>query len=411
VVAPGLSDRFREVRARTEALAAPLSPEDQTLQSMPSASPTKWHRAHTTWFFEEFVLGPRGVPAFDPSYRYLFNSYYEAVGPRHLRARRGVVSRPGAAEVGAYRAHVDDQMLRLLAEDDDPALLGIVTLGLNHEEQHQELLLTDILSAFHESPLAPAYRPAAQRPPPRASASYAPARFASFEGGVAAIGADPSASFTFDNEGPRHRVYLEPFALAHRCVTVGEVRAFVDDGGYRAPALWRAEGYDRAKAAGRTCPAYLRFDAGVALGFTVDGEVPLADDEPASHLDWYEADAIAAWLGGRLPTEAEWEHAAAAEPVTGERFDLRPAPAAGDGLTQLYGDVWQWTSSAYSPYPGFSAAVGAVGEYNGKFMVNQMVLRGGSCFTPPGHTRATYRNFWHPDTAFQVTGARVARSL
>ena len=266
-----LAARYDVVRARTERLAAPLSPEDQTLQSMPSASPTRWHRAHTTWFFEEFVLGPCGVPAFDPSYRFLFNSYYEAVGPRHVRARRGMISRPSTAEVGAYRQAVDERMRALLAENVDPKVRELVTLGLNHEEQHQELLLTDILHAFHESPLLPAYRPAADRPPARAFAAPAPVRFVAFEAGLVSVGADPSASFGFDNEGPRHRVWLEPFALAHRCVTVGEVRAFVEDGGYSTPSLWRAEGYDRAKAQGRTAPAYLRFEGGAALGFTVDG--------------------------------------------------------------------------------------------------------------------------------------------
>lgn len=407
-----LSARFLAVRAATEALAAPLSPEDQQLQSMPDASPTKWHRAHTSWFFEEFLLTPAGREPVHPSYRFLFNSYYDAVGPRHARPRRGLLSRPSSDEVTAYRRAVDGRTLELIQSADEPALerLGpLLELGLAHEEQHQELILTDILHAFSLSPLLPALRPPASRPrlEPRPAE---PLAFVEYPGGLVQIGAAPGSGFHFDNEGPRHRVFLEPFALASRPISVAEVRAFIEAGGYREPALWLAEGFEHARAQGREAPANFRLDGARAVVFGVDGEREALDDEPACHLSYYEADALARFLGGRLPTELEWEHAAArSEPALGnfrESGALRPLPGGA-----LFGDVWQWTSSAYAPYPGFRPAAGAVGEYNGKFMVSQLVLRGGSCFTPAGHVRATYRNFWHPGTSFQMSGARVARSL
>ena len=414
--------RFASVRAATEALAAPLSAEDQQLQSMDDASPTKWHRAHTTWFFEEFLLGPAGVAPCRPEYRYLFNSYYEAVGPRHPRPRRGLLSRPSCDEVAAYRRAVDGRMRELLGALDDDALTRVallVELGLAHEEQHQELLLTDILHALAQSPLRPAYRASA---PPTAGARVpstpAPLRFVRHDGGLCEIGDDGDLRFTFDNEGPRHRVWVEPFELASRPVSVGEVRAFIDAGGYETPALWLAEGFDWVRREGVHAPLYTERDGATLRGFTLDGDAALDPDAPASHLSYYEADAIARFLGGRLPTEAEWEVVAARVPVAGnDRASgaLRPV-AAGvasvtEGVGQLFGDVWEWTSSAYAPYPGFTAAAGAVGEYNGKFMVSQLVLRGGSCLTPPGHVRPTYRNFWPPHTRFQMTGARVARSV
>ncbi|MCA9678120.1 MAG: ergothioneine biosynthesis protein EgtB [Myxococcales bacterium] len=411
-----LIERYLRVRARSEALAAPLSAEDQQVQSMPSCSPTKWHRAHTTWFFETFVLTPHGVPPVDARWSELFNSYYQAVGPRHPRPRRGLLSRPGVAEIAAYRATVDGRLCELLAAADPAqraALTPLVELGLAHEEQHQELLLTDALHALAQSPLSPAYRGPA---PAASTAAPAPLRFTDFDGGLIDQGASADAGFHFDNEQPRHRAWLAPFAIADRPVTVAEVRAFADDGGYRAPALWLSDGWEQVQAEGLDAPAYVVRADGAWLGFGLDGVRALAPAEPAAFLSYYEADAIARWLGARLPTEAEWEHAATGRPVVGNLLDdarppgaLRPLPGAGAALDQLYGDVWEWTRSSYEPYPGYAPATGALGEYNGKFMINQRVLRGGSCFTPPGHLRATYRNFWHPDTRFQVTGLRLAR--
>ncbi|MDP2313588.1 MAG: ergothioneine biosynthesis protein EgtB [Pseudomonadota bacterium] len=422
-----LRARFHAVRSATEALAAPLSPEDQQLQSMPSCSPTKWHRGHTTWFFEAFVLGPLGTPPHDPRFAVLFNSYYEALGPRHPRPHRGLLSRPTAAEVGVWRARVDERVDRLLTTADGATLARIaplVTLGLAHEEQHQELLLTDILHAFAQNPLRPAYRSGGgpARLPAQGGASSvdpAPPGWVAFEEGPAEIGAAVQASaaraeFAFDNEGPRHRVWLAPYALATRLVTVGEARAFVQAGGYDTPSLWLSDGLDFVRSHGLRAPGYVKVEDGAWRVFGLDGLREARDDEPVAHLSFYEADALARFLGARLPTEAEWERAASGAPTVGNLRDtdaLRPLPAAGTGLTQLYGDAWEWTASAYAPYPGYTPAAGAVGEYNGKFMVNQLVLRGGSCLTPPGHIRATYRNFWHPDTRFQVTGLRLARDL
>jgi ergothioneine biosynthesis protein EgtB len=395
-------DAFVRTRRHTEVLAAPLSAEDQTLQSMPSASPTKWHRAHTTWFFETFLLAPRGVPAFDARWAVLFNSYYEALGPRHERPKRGLLSRPSVEEIAAYRATVDGRMIDLLGSADDATLADLeplVRLGVAHEEQHQELILTDILHALSENPLRPAYRRDGAAPlRPTAPADTAPMRFVPFDGGLGAIGARPEEPFAFDNEGPRHRRWLEPFALADRLVTVGEAKAFVRDGGYETASLWLSEGWDFVRSHDIRSPLHARLEAGAWTVFTLDGEREAHDDEPASHLSFYEADAIARWLGGRLPTEAEWETSA-------EASDARKiAP-----IRQLYGDTWQWTRSSYEPYPGFSPPQGAIGEYNGKFMVSQLVLRGGSCLTPPGHVRSSYRNFWPPDTRFQMTGVRLAK--
>lgn len=414
-----LSTRYVEVRRRTEALALPLSPEDQGLQSMPACSPTKWHRAHTTWFFETFVLVPRGIPPFDERFNYLFNSYYEAVGPRHARTRRGMLSRPSAAEIAAYRRAVDDRMLTLFhaaATDEFAKLTALVELGLAHEEQHQELLLTDALHAFGENPLRPAYRSAApvDTSVPTATRSLS---FTPFPGGLVTIGSDPSApgAFVFDNETPRHHVWLEPFALADRLVTVGEVKAFAADGGYTTPTLWLSEGWESISTHGFSAPGHARIEGNAFVVFGLDGERVAKDDEPAAFLSFYEADAIARWMGARLPTEAEWEIAASTAPddVANllESTALRPLPARDGRLSQLFGDCWEWTRSSYEPYPGYEPAAGALGEYNGKFMVNQRVLRGGSCFTPTDHVRSTYRNFWHPGTRFQVTGLRLARSL
>jgi ergothioneine biosynthesis protein EgtB len=418
-----LMARFAAVRAATESLAAPLSAEDQLLQSMPNCSPTKWHRAHTAWFFEEFVLKPRGHAPHRAEFGFLFNSYYEAVGPRHPRPARGMLSRPSCEEVAAYRRAVDAKMLDLLGGLDaaaTEAIRPLVELGLAHEEQHQELLLTDILHALSQSSLLPAYRGAAEPEPEPRTGAPAPLRFEEFEGGLVTIGRDARDGFAFDSETPAHRVWLEPFALASRPISNAEVRAFVEAGGYGEPSLWLSEGYDFVKAHDLQGPMHARLEGGRFRGFTLDGEVTLDDDAPAGHLSYYEADALARFLGGRLPTEAEWETAAqGAAPEEGhfrESGALRPRAASlgdpsrsGRGVGQLFGDVWEWTSSAYAPYPGYAPAHGAVGEYNGKFMVSQLVLRGGSYFTPRGHVRS-YRNFWHPDTRFQMTGARVAQS-
>ncbi len=422
---PDLLGRYLQVRAATEALAAPLSAEDQQLQSMPACSPTKWHRAHTTWFFEEFVLGPRGVAPCDPAFRYLFNSYYEAVGPRHPRPRRGLISRPSCDAIGAYRQDVDDRMCTLLGSLDPPsldALRPLLALGLAHEQQHQELLLTDILHALWQNPLRPAYRGPDQRPPtsaPSSSSSAPETAFVEHLGGLLSMGRDPDpGGFAFDNEGPPHRVWLEPFALAVRPISNADLCAFLDADGYNTPSLWLSEGLDHVREHGITAPLYTEHTRGKLMTFTLDGMVEPDPAAPAAHLSYYEADALARFLGARLPTEAEVEaFAALADPTVGNFVDdrwLRPRRAHPDATAapaQLFGDVWEWTTSAYAPYPGYSPAPGAVGEYNGKFMVNQNVLRGGSCLTPRGHMRPTYRNFWHPDTRFQMTGARLARSL
>lgn len=407
---------FAQTRARTEALAARLTPEDQQLQSMPDASPTKWHRAHTTWFFETFVLAPAGFEPVDATYGYLFNSYYDAVGARHARAKRGLLSRPTAAQVGEYRRVVDERVGRVLETSGADVLakvLPIVELGIAHEEQHQELLLTDILHAFSESPARPAFQPASPETSP-VVVGGAP-RFVAFEGGLHEVGARPGGPFVFDNETPRHKHWLEPFALADRLVTFGALRAFMKDGGYRNPSLWLSEGYDFVRAHGVEAPLHALLQDGELRVFSLRGVRTPADDEPVTHVSYYEADALARFLGARLPTEHEWEVAAARAPVSGNFLDdgalqARPAAAGGDPVVrQLYGDAWEWTRSSYEGYPGYEAPAGALGEYNGKFMVGQQVLRGGSCLTPRRHVRATYRNFWPPATRFQMTGIRLAR--
>ncbi|HVZ73390.1 MAG TPA: ergothioneine biosynthesis protein EgtB [Polyangia bacterium] len=395
-----LLERYRDVRARTVALAAPLSPEDQMVQSMPEASPTKWHLAHTTWFFETFALGPHGHRAADPRYAFLFNSYYEGVGPRVERARRGQLSRPSLAEVHAYRRRVDEAVERLLGGANDVAV--IVELGLHHEQQHQELLLTDVKHALGQQPLRPAYHAIA---PARTDA--APMRYHAFDEGVVSIG-HGGAGFAFDNEGPRHRCFLQAFELADRPVTCGEYLTFMAEGGYTRAELWLSEGWSRVQSEGWRAPLYWELDEGVWKTYTMGGVREVERAEPVSHVSYFEADAFARWAGARLPTEYEWEHAAADAPVTGhfadsDRFHPRAA-AAGS-----FGDVWQWTSSAYAPYPRYSPPAGVLGEYNGKFMASQMVLRGGSCLTPAGHVRATYRNFFAPETRWQMSGLRLAR--
>jgi ergothioneine biosynthesis protein EgtB len=420
----GLADRFRHVRAATLALAAPLSPEDQVVQSMPDASPAKWHLAHTTWFWETFILAPAGVAAFDPAYAFLFNSYYEALGARHPRPQRGLITRPDLDGVRRYRAYVDGQMERWLDRGDlDASARELVALGLAHEEQHQELLLTDILHLFAQNPLKPAYRPG---PPASAVAtqpSGAAPDYVDFPGGLVEIGAEGSSSFAFDNEGPRHKVYLAPFRLADRLVTNAEWLAFIDDGGYARPELWLSDGWACVSAQSWSAPLYWDRLDDDWWGFGLEGAGPLEPSAPVTHVSFYEADAFARWSGRRLPTEMEWEHAASQMPVDGnfrESGALRPLPlapaarssAAGSqasrGLHQMFGDVWEWTASTYAPYPGFRPAPGAVGEYNGKFMINQMILRGGSCVTPCGHIRASYRNFFQPHQRWRFTGVRLA---
>ena len=410
-----LRRRYTAVRERTEALAAPLSPEDQGLQSMPDASPTKWHLAHTTWFFETFILQPylANYAVFNEAYGYLFNSYYEAVGPRHPRPARGMLSRPGVAEIARYRQHVDAAATRLFAEADVEtwrAVAPLIELGLNHEEQHQELILMDAKHALALNPLEPAYLP----PRPAARRTAPPLEFIDFPGGLREIG-HGGEGFAFDNEGPRHKVWLEPFRLASRLVTCGEYLAFIADHGYARPELWLSEGWMTVQREGWTAPLYWRTsDAGWRI-FTLHGARALDDAEPVCHLSYYEADAYARWVGKRLPTEAEWETAAAGLPLAGNLMDrglLHPQPAApGERLAQMIGDVWEWTQSPYSPYPGFRPAAGAIGEYNGKFMVNQMVLRGGAAVTPPGHIRASYRNFFPPASRWAFGGLRLGEDV
>lgn len=410
MLAHDLGLRFRAVRERSLSVCAPLTVEDHQLQSMADASPAKWHLAHTSWFFEAFVLGPRGVAPYDEHFNYVFNSYYEAVGPRHERARRGLVSRPGLAAVHAYRAHVDDAVGRALDSGLPPEACAVIELGLHHEQQHQELMLTDAKHALATQPLRPAYRSDLARAPGPAAP---PVAWHTHAGGVVEIGATGSA-FAFDNERPRHRTFLEPFALASRPLANAEVLGFIAAGGYREPRLWLSDGYATAQREGWRAPLYWDDSEGGWQLYDLTGMRAVDPGETACHLSFYEADAIARWSGARLPTEAEWELAATAagDPRDGHWADddrLHPRVATGDGLAQLFGDIWEWTQSAYTPYPGFRPLAGALGEYNGKFMSGQMVLRGGSCFTPRDHARATYRNFFPPATRWQLAGARLAR--
>jgi ergothioneine biosynthesis protein EgtB len=434
-----LISRYGEVRSQTEKLCVPLATEDYVVQSMPDVSPTKWHLAHTSWFFETFVLSPclDGYAPLDPVYAYLFNSYYVQAGERHCRDQRGYISRPTVAEVFAYRRHVDGAMADLLGSGDEALIARvspIVEIGLHHEQQHQELMLTDLKHVFSVNPLRPSYRQQALRP----LATPAPARWVGFDAGVHQIGHD-GAGFAFDNEGPRHRVFVEAFELADRLVTNAEYLAFMADGGYRRPELWLSLGWAAVQANGWSEPFYWERRDGEWWIFTLAGMRRLEPDEPLVHISYFEADAFARWAGARLPTEAEWEIAAgpsadganfveagwlhprpavdaAAPPpaaaLPGPRAE-QPAtdePSGARGLRQMYGDVWEWMLSSYLPYPGYQAPAGALGEYNGKFMCNQYVLRGGSCATPGTHMRRTYRNFFPPDATWQFTGLRLARS-
>jgi ergothioneine biosynthesis protein EgtB len=382
--------RYAEIRAHTERLAASLTDEDQCIQSMADASPAKWHRAHTTWFFEQFVLTEhaKSYQPRDHRFAYLFNSYYEAVGTRHPRPIRGLLTRPSAVEVAAYRTHVDAAMLALLGDQVPVEVASLVELGLQHEQQHQELLVTDMLHAFAQNPLAPAIWPDWQE----ASSSADLPRMVEFDGGIVQIGRSMADGFAFDNETPPHHALVHPFRLADRLVRNRDWLVFVADGGYRTATLFMSDGWGAAQAAGWEAPLHWVRDGKDWLQMGPGGLRPLDPDAPVRHVSWYEADAFARWTGARLPTEAEWETA-----------------AGNPTIHEMTGHVWQWTASPYTPYPGYRAAAGAIGEYNGKFMVNQMVLRGGSLATPPGHVRPTYRNFFHPDRRWQFSGLRLAQ--
>ena len=404
-----LADRFLAVRGETERLCAPLEPEDYQLQSMPDCSPPKWHLAHTAWFFEEFVLAGHapGYRPFHPRFGFLFNSYYDAVGDRWPRPARGLLSRPTVSEVYAYRRAVDERLLALIAKADArtlEAVAAIVELGLNHEQQHQELLLTDLKHAFGLNPLRPAYAP----PTGAAPGGSSPPRWESHPPGLRRVG-HAGGGFAFDNEGPAHAVYLHGFEITSRPVTNGEFLPFVEGGGYDRPEFWLSDGWAACRRNGWAAPPYWERDGGWSL-FTLRGTRKLDPAEPVCHVSYYEADAFARWAGARLPTEFEWETAAAARTAAGNFLDsgrLHPAPDDGGG--QFFGDVWEWTASPYTAYPGYRPAPGALGEYNGKFMCNQFVLRGGSCATPPGHVRPTYRNFFPPDARWQFSGLRLAK--
>jgi ergothioneine biosynthesis protein EgtB len=388
--AKDLADRFLAVRAATEALAAGLTDEDQCVQSMPDASPAKWHRAHTTWFFEQFVLVPHvaGYRVFDPAFGFLFNSYYEAVGPRHPRPFRGLLTRPATGQVTQYRLHVDAALAAALPGL-APEVAAIVELGLHHEQQHQELLVTDMLHAFAAHPLCPAMTPDWQEPAGAAGET----RFVGFPESLHGVGFREDA-FCFDNEGPRHRVHLAPYAIASRLVRNRDWLDFIADRGYETASLWMSDGWAVVREAGWTAPLHWRDVDGAWFQAGPGGLAALNPDAPVRHISWYEADAFARWCDARLPTEFEWE-----------------AASGNPAVLETTGHVWQWTESAYRPYPGYRAAPGAIGEYNGKFMVNQMVLRGGSLATPDGHTRPTYRNFFHPDKRWQFSGLRLAKDL
>ena len=412
-----LVTRFDEVRAHTETLAAPLSPEDQTVQSMPDVSPTKWHRAHVTWFFETFVLADHeaGFAPFQDRYWFLFNSYYETLGPRYSRPDRGLISRPGAHEVGTYRANVDARVRDLVVGLDSGTLdklTPVLELGFHHEQQHQELLLMDIKHVLSRNPLQPVY---AGRPSALATSDQL--GWVDVEGGLVEVGHDGDG-FSFDNELPRHRVWLEPYRLADRLVTNGEWLEFMSDNGYRRHELWLSDGWAKVGTESWRAPLYWHELDGVWFEHTLHGTLPVDPALPVSHVSFYEAEAFATWAGKRLPSEAEWEHAVVLDgacPVSdsanladGETFHPRAAQPRTGRLRQAFGDCWEWTSSAYHAYPGFHPAPGAIGEYNGKFMSNQMVLRGGCALTPAGHARTTYRNFFPHAARWALSGVRLA---
>ncbi|MGA8847054.1 MAG: ergothioneine biosynthesis protein EgtB [Nocardioides sp.] len=428
--AESLVQHYTDVRSHTEALAAPLAPEDQTVQSMPDVSPTKWHRAHVTWFFETFVLAEneQNFAPFEEKYWFLFNSYYETLGPRYSRADRGLITRPDAHDVGVYRRQVDDRVLDLVTGLDAGSLdklTSTLELGFHHEQQHQELLLMDIKHVLSRNPLQPVYggSPSPLSVPDRLG-------WLEVDGGLVEVGHD-GTGFSFDNELPRHRQWLEPYRIADRLVTNGEWSEFIADGGYRRHELWLSDGWAQVNSAGWTAPLYWSERDGVWFEHTLHGTWPLNPGLPVSHVSFYEADAFATWSGKRLPSEAEWEHAVVTDEQGHSRAGVEPGIAAGPAagaanladassyhpraaeassgrLRQVYGDCWEWTSSAYHPYPGFHPPAGAIGEYNGKFMSNQMVLRGGCALTPSGHARTTYRNFFPHASRWALSGVRLA---
>ncbi len=434
-----LAQRYIDVRALTERLCAPLVAEDYVVQSMPDVSPTKWHLAHTSWFFETFILSPHAKKyrVFNEHFAYLFNSYYVTVGDRHCRQNRGQLSRPTVKEVYDYRKHVDEHMLAWLdALDERTAqeMLPLIEIGLHHEQQHQELMLTDIKHVFWVNPMRPVYQPRA----PRESSALLPMRWIDYPGGVHWIGHDGNG-FAFDNESPRHQQFVQPFQLASRLVTNGEYRAFMDDKGYERADLWLSMGIATVQQEEWRAPLYWIQQDGQWLNHTLSGLRPVEDDEPVTHLSYFDADAFARWAGARLPSEAEWEVASQSVPMKGNFVEseiYHPAPSRdwegeapaepssrdqhkrlGGSLAlpeqplQMFGDVWEWTRSAYLPYPGYQPPAGALGEYNGKFMCNQFVLRGGSCATSRSHIRRTYRNFFPPDARWQFMGLRLARDV
>jgi ergothioneine biosynthesis protein EgtB len=411
-----LRQRFTRVREGSEALAARLAPEDQVVQSMPDCSPTKWHLAHVSWFFETFLLLPH-LPGYEPKhpqFAYLFNSYYEAAGARHPRFQRGLITRPTVAEVADYRAYVTEAMTRLLGSADDATrdvIAPIVEIGINHEEQHQELILMDILNLFSRNPLAPAYSERVEHGRDAAP----PLEWFEYEGGIFPVGHDGNGFF-YDNEGPRHDALVRPFRLASRAVTNREWLAFMEDDGYSRADLWLADGFACVNTENWRMPLYWEESGNGFEAFTLSGQRPVDLDAPVCHVSFYEADAFARWSGKRLPSEFEWEIVAREQEPVGNTVGsglLRPAPALADANrpAQMFGDVWEWTSSFYGAYPGYRPAPGAIGEYNGKFMSNQMVLRGGACVTPDGHTRATYRNFFYPHQRWAFAGLRLAEDI
>lgn len=408
-----LAARLFATRAFSEQLCRPLTAEDMGLQSCPQVSPPRWHLAHTTWFFETFILKPHlpGYRPFDERFEYLFNSYYNGIGAQYPRPQRHLLSRPGNEAVRRWRRQVDEALATLLERHgDNPAITALVTLGIEHEQQHQELLITDLKHCFSYNPLSPVYqlRDDDDQQAPEFS-------WHQFEGGLVEIGA-AGEGFHFDNETPRHRHWLAPYALASRPATCGDYFAFIEDGGYRRPELWLSDGWDWVRQNDIKAPLYWFLDDGAPQYYTLAGRRAIQFHEPVAHINYFEADAYARWCGLRLPTEAEWEHAAAKTPVQGGfvengRYHPSVARADGNGPSQLFGDVWEWTASAYLPYPGFLPEEGTVGEYNGKFMSGQMVLRGGSCASSQDHLRASYRNFFHPHLRWQFSGVRLAKSL
>jgi len=413
---PGTFTRYQSIRQAGLRLVEGLSDADTTVQSMPDASPVKWHLAHTTWFFEAVVLQPhlQGFENFDDAFHYLFNSYYEALGPRHLRPRRGMLTRPSLERVQEYRAHVDEAMGRLLAENStSDEIVDLIELGLNHEQQHQELLLTDLLHLFAQNPLNPEYRPPIPLPLPNAPSLEK--TWTRFDGAIYQVG-HGGDGFAFDCEGPFHDTLLLPFELANRPVSISEWISFIDDGGYENPLLWLSDGWACVQNERWTAPLYWEKRDKQWWGMTLRGIQPVNVDAPVSHISYFEADAYARWAGCRLATEFEWETAATELDVTGQFADnglYRPLPSTGEDhcLTQMFGDVWEWTSSPYIAYPGFEPLPGVASEYNGKFMSGQFVLKGGSCVTPQGHVRASYRNFFYPHQRWQFSGLRLARNV